>query len=297
MIGQFIRVWEEESVSGQVFQRIRWESMVVDRRKGITSSRDCIVFDNTTIEFEVRRSARRRKTVEIALEGSNVRVLAPSNLPADDVRRIVRKRAPWILERLADSPVGPSQRRFASGDMLPYLGRDVKMVVQAADVPAPEVHFSRHQLLGTEPIRRSPADMAVWGKVLSVSVPHGIEDTERVEQVRSAIAGWFKDRAAEMLPKKVDVWRPRLSIDERPLVLVRNQRSQWGSCSSDGTIRFSWRVMMLELPLIEYVVVHELAHLKVMDHSAAFWEVVSEVMPDAKDRRRRLGAVSRTLPL
>ena len=251
--------------------------MVVDRRKGITSSRDCIVFDGATIEFEVRRSARRRKTVEIALDGGNVRVLSPSNLPAEDVRRIVRKRAPWILERLADSPVGPIQRRFASGDTLPYLGQDVKVVVQTGDIPAPEVHFGRYQL--------------------RVSVPHSMGDTEQAEQVQSAIAGWFKYRAAEMLLKKVDVWRPRLDIDERPRILVRDQRSRWGSCSADGTIRFSWRVMMLELPLIEYVVVHELAHLKVMDHSAAFWEVVLGVMPDAKDRRRRLGVVGRTLPL
>ena len=255
----------------------RWKNMAADRRKGITSSRDCIVFDGTTIEFEVRRSARRRKTVEIALDGGNVRVLAPSNLPAGDVRRIVRKRASWILERLSGTPVGPRPRPFASGDTLPYLGRDVRIVVQAADVPAPEVHFGR-------------------GRV-HVAVPHGMGNTEQVEQVRSAIVGWFKSQAAEMLPKKADLWRPRLGIDERPRILVRSQRSRWGSCSSDGTIRFSWRVMMVELPLIEYVVVHELAHLKVMDHSAAFWDVVSDVMPDAKDRRRRLGAVGRTLPL
>lgn len=251
--------------------------MVANRRKRITSSMDCIVFDGTTIEFEVRRSARRKKTVEIALDGSNVRVLAPSNLPVGDVRRIVRKRASWILERLADSPVGPSQGRFASGDTLPYLGRDFKMAVQTADVPAPEVHFGRRQL--------------------RVSVPHSMGDTEQVEQVQSAIVGWFKDRAAELLPKKVDVWRPRLGIDERPRILVRSQYSQWGSCSSNGTIRFSWRLMMVDPSLIEYVVVHELAHLKVMDHSAAFWEVVSSVMPDAKDRRRRLGIAGRTLPL
>ncbi len=271
--------------------------MAADRRKSIISSRDCIVVDGATIEFEVRRSARRRKTVEIALDGGNVRVLAPSNLPEGDVRRIVRRRAPWILKRASETPVMPNPMRFVSGETLPYLGRDARMVVQTADVPVPEVHFSRCRLLGTDPIRRSPAGMAAWGQVLSVSVPLGMGDTERVEQVQSAIVGWFRGQAAEMLPKKVDLWHPRLGIDERPRILVRDQRSRWGSCSSNGTIRFSWRLMMVDPSLIEYVVVHELAHLKVMDHSAAFWKVVSEVMPDAKDRRRRLAAVGRTLPL
>ena len=251
--------------------------MAPGRSNRVTLSRDRVEFDGRTIEYEVRRSVRRRKTVEIALDRGNVRVLAPSNLPADDVRRIVCKRAAWILKRLADSLVAPSMRRFVSGDTLPYLGQNIKMVVQGADVPVPEVHLERQQLL--------------------VSVPYCIEEPERVEHIGNAIVGWFKGRASELLPMKVDLWRPRLGIEARPRILVRNQRSQWGSCSSGGTIRFSWRVMMLEPPLMEYIVVHELAHLKVMDHSAAFWKVVSDVMPDAKDRRRRLGVVGRTLPM
>ena len=92
-------------------------------------------------------------------------------------------------------------------------------------------------------------------------------------------------------------WLPVMGRSEMPRVLVRDQRSRWGSCSSDGTLRFSWRLAMLEPELIESVVVHELAHLDVMNHSKAFWDVVLKAMPDARERRKRLGEAGLRLPL
>ena len=80
-------------------------------------------------------------------------------------------------------------------------------------------------------------------------------------------------------------------------MLVRDQRRRWGSCAHDGTLRFNWRVMMLEPALIEYVVVHELAHLTVPNHSPEFWAAVSAALPDVPDLRRRLREVGSALPL
>ena len=80
-------------------------------------------------------------------------------------------------------------------------------------------------------------------------------------------------------------------------MLVRDQRQRWGSCAPDGTLRFNWRVVMLEPDLAEYVVVHELAHLKVSGHSAKYWALVSGLLPDAQQRRRRLRESGRLLPL
>ncbi len=82
-----------------------------------------------------------------------------------------------------------------------------------------------------------------------------------------------------------------------PRVLIRDQRLRWGSCAPDGTLRFNWRVVMLKPSLIEYVVVHELAHLTHPNHSPSFWGLVTEVMPDAQERRARLREEGRTLPL
>ena len=114
-----------------------------------------------------------------------------------------------------------------------------------------------------------------------------------------AIANWFADRARERLARDVDRWWSKLGRGDRSRIkiLIGNQRSRWGSCSSDGKIRFSWRVMMLEPTLIDYIVAHELAHLSVMNHSRDFWAVVETAMPDWKTRRATLREVGQSLPL
>ena len=115
--------------------------------------------------------------------------------------------------------------------------------------------------------------------------------------VFSAISAWYRARAEEHVRASVERWRSKFGVSVMPPVLIGNQRSFWGSCSPDGTLRFSWRTMMLEPALIDYIVVHELAHLEVMNHSKAFWAVVSKVMPDALQRRRRLREAARGIPL
>ena len=80
-------------------------------------------------------------------------------------------------------------------------------------------------------------------------------------------------------------------------MLIRDQQQRWGSCVPDGTLRFNWRVAMLQPELAEYVVVHELAHLKVSSHSAEYWALVSSLLPDAQERRRRLREAGKMLPL
>ena len=117
------------------------------------------------------------------------------------------------------------------------------------------------------------------------------------ESIRRAVVGWYRDRAAERLPGVVERWWPRLGRSEKSRILIRDQRQRWGSCAPDGTLRFNWRAMMLKPALIEYVVVHELAHLTHRNHSTDFWDLLSTAMPDAQQRRLRLREEGRTLPL
>ena len=83
----------------------------------------------------------------------------------------------------------------------------------------------------------------------------------------------------------------------KPQIIIGNQKTLWGSCAADGTLRFNWRLVMMSPTLMEYVVVHELAHLKVRNHSAAFWKVVNRALPDATQRRQELRETGRSLPL
>lgn len=240
------------------------------------TERDSVRVGDTVIEYAIRRSERRKKTVQIRVDGRAVRVAAPSATPDGELRAIVRKRAPWILKRLAEAAPEAAGPRFVSGETLPYLGQHIPLVVERGDVPSP-VRLDRGGF--------------------RIVVPGDLEDGEREVQIRSAVVAWYRARAAERFPAGVDRWWPRLGCGEPSRVLIRDQRRRWGSCASDGTLRFSWRGMMLEPALIDYIVVHELAHLTVRNHSPDFWTLVASALPDAQERRKRLREAGRALPL
>ena len=236
-----------------------------------------IRFGNTTIDYDVRRSDRRKKTVQITVDGGGVQVAAPMTTPDTELQAIVRKRAPWILSHASGEMLEAAPKRFVSGETLPYLGRNVRMVIEPADVRSPQVRFDHWRF--------------------RVTVPTTLDGDERYEPIRRAVVGWYRERAAERLPEIMERWWPRLGRGEMPKILVRDQRQRWGSCAPDGTLRFNWRAMMLKPALIEYVVAHELAHLTHRNHSTDFWGLLSKAMPDAQQRRNRLREAGRTLPL
>ncbi|MDE2861640.1 MAG: SprT family zinc-dependent metalloprotease [Chloroflexota bacterium] len=230
-----------------------------------------------TIRFELRRSARRTRTINIRVEGDRVVLAVPVRTPLSEARDIVRKRATWILDHLARTPVQPPQLLVEGRGELPFMGRSVPVMVEPSAV-------------------RSAAARLV-DDTLRVNVPPALDAELRDESARHAVVEWLRVQAAEKLPVEVERWWPRLGTGEHARVRIGNQRRQWGNCSAEGVIRFSWRVMMLEPELIEYVVVHEMAHLTRMDHSKEYWALVARAMPDAADRRRRLREVQDTLPL
>ena len=229
------------------------------------------------IEYTVRRSKRRRKTVQISVSHGAVVVSAPMRTPNREIQAIVQKRAGWILEKLETEAQEPPPLRLVTGEKLPYLGREVELAVEDTGVSRPLARLDS-------------------GRMLVVSPP-GLAEDERRESVRKALVAWYRARAAEVMADSVARWSPVMGRSEMPRVLVREQRTRWGSCSSDGTLRFNWRLAMVETELIDSVAVHELAHLYVMDHSPAFWEVVLRAMPDARERRKRLADAGRRLPL
>ena len=241
------------------------------------TDRDSVRFGDTTIEYEVRRSTRRRKTVEITVDGGGVRVVAPVPTPEAELRSLVRKRAPWILRHASEAMLEAAPKRFVSGETLPYLGRNVRMIVSPADVRRPEVRFDHWRF--------------------RIAVPPSMEGAARRDAIHRAVVQWYRARATKRLEAGVERWWPRLGRGERSRVLVRDQRQRWGSCAPDGTLRFNWRAMMLAPDLIEYVIVHELAHLTHRDHSASFWTLLSRAMTDAQQRRKRLRETGRMLPL
>ena len=247
--------------------------------------------------------------MQIAVDDGGVRVSVPWRASKSRVREFVHRRAGWIREQLAvvSAASQAARKRLAGGDALPYLGREIRLVVETGRDPAPAALLD--------------------GESLVVHVDDAPSGGDRPDPVRDAVLAWYRGRAEEVLPAKVDRWLPRAvyyrpvehpyeplirwgdllphAVDEhlprlghasKPRVLIRDQKTLWGSCAHDGTLRLNWRAVMLEPALIDYIVVHELTHLDVRNHSAAFWEQADTILPGTQGLRRRLRQVERTLP-
>jgi len=236
------------------------------------TERASVEFDGRLIEYTVVRSARRKKTIEITLDPERgVLVRSPARTTRKDIAELVQKRAGWILNHATEDILDPTPRRFTNGERLYYLGKHIPIV----------------------------ADTALDGRVsvsledgaFHIAAPPDISEEERVAAVKDVVERWYRREAARLLPEKVARWQNKVSRKKPTQVLIRNQRRRWGSCSSDGSIRLNWRIIMAEQALIDYVVVHELAHLAVMDHSPRYWNVVKRALPDYKARRKRLNEV------
>lgn len=203
-------------------------------------------------------------------------VAAPLRTAASKIEAIVRRRAGWILRHEADAARATHERRFVSGESLPYLGRLVRMWVREDDVSRVELRFHHWQF--------------------DVTVPSRITARRRRGVISRAFEHWYRERALMHLDRRSAVLAARLGV--RPTgVLVRDQRRRWGSCSPEGVLRFNWRLVMQAPALIDYVVVHELAHLRSRTHGADYWSHVAMLVPDHRERRTRLRELGRQLPL
>ena len=225
-------------------------------------------FGDARIHYQVVRSPRRHKTIEITVdEPGLVTVAAPADIPAGDLEAAVRRRAGWIIRHDGEAAAALPPRRFVSGESLPYLGRSVLMAVHPTDDDQVAIRFHHWQF--------------------DVDVPRSLEGDERHAKVRAAFESWYRERAALKLPSRVERIGSLLGV--RPTeVLIRGQRKRWASCAPDGTLRFNWRAIMAPPALLDYVVAHELAHLRVRGHTPEYWAIVAQAVPDYRLRRARL---------
>ncbi len=270
-----------ESMSGSA-QRHQWDdrhgraaAMARSKLKAAVEP-GSVRFRGTAIKYDVHRSPRRKKTVEISIREGTVRVAAPVVTSKAELDRMVLKRAEWILGKLAATVEEAQTRRLGTGDTVPLLGENVPLRLETSAVDKATARFD--------------------DRVLRVHLPPGLGKKEAVDSAEEAMFQWYRAQAAEHLTAAVDRWWPALGRGEKCQILIRNQKRRWGSCSSGGTIRFNWRLMMLAPDLVDLVVVHELAHLTVMNHSREFWSLVAEHIPGLKERQKRLREAEAILP-
>lgn len=253
-----------------------------------------LYYQNKIIRYTIRRSARRR-TVGITIDVQGVRVAAPKRMPLEQVIALVNTKARWIADKYTQfkSRLEP-RKRFVSGEEFLYLGRRVSLQIQSEGL-SPRPKRGRHKSgssiqpelfdFNFLPRTRLKAAVALKGNVLHVQAD--ASSRQSTKEVREILEEWYKARAEEVITRRVRHYADQLGWP-MPKVLIRNQKKRWGSCNAKGELRFNWRLVMLPLPVLDYVVVHEMAHLKVLNHSPRFWALVEQIMPNYKARHQAL---------
>ncbi len=210
------------------------------------------------IAYRLRRS--RRRTIGLTIDQRGLRIGAPLRARHDDIEALIRRHGQWVLDKLAawrERPV-PAPLAIADGSVLNVLGRPLIVAV----TPAPRARWQwRDERLHLWP---SPATDA-----------------------RTLLEKALRDQARSVFAARLAHYAPFLGVAVPPLRLS-SARTRWGSCSARGGIALNWRLLFLPLPLVDYVVCHELAHLKEMNHGPRFWSVVERLCPDWRARRREL---------
>ena len=289
---------------------------------------DNLVIDD--VAFDVRWS-RRRRTIGISIprEGAP-RLAAPAGCRRATLETAVRAKLPWVRRKLGERAALSqlaAPRRYETGERFPYLGHDYRLVLlddesSADEVPgdgaAPAAAPARDgrdkdvqlMLLGGSDETVVASATAGWGGFdLSGGSHEGTAHgrpalvlrrgrfelpSSLAAQGRECFEAWYRARAADVLTARVAHFAPLFGV-EPPVVRIKDMRSRWGSCSSGGRISLHWGLVLLSGDVLDYVVVHELAHLREMNHSARFWRGVEEILPDYRGRRARLKATGRTV--
>ena len=213
------------------------------------------------LDFEVRRSDRRR-TLGLTVERDGSLVLsAPSQVADERVERFARQKRFWVYQKLAAREARPQAltgRQFVAGEGFPYLGRSYRLqLVSELDVPL-KLEAGRFRM------RRDTPD-----------------------EYRAAMTRWYTTHARDWLTGRVARYSARARVAPCA-VAVRDLGFRWGSCGKSGRLYFHWRSILLPPSIVDYIVVHELVHLREPHHTPNFWRAVEQLMPDGQQRRRWL---------
>ncbi|WP_281092526.1 M48 family metallopeptidase [Fusibacter bizertensis] len=224
-----------------------------------------IKYGTQTIEFTVTYS--KRKTIEIGVEPPNaVSVVAPEEIDDDILIKHVKSKAKWIVQKLYEIKEIQSQhidREYVNGEAFMYLGRNYTLeIVDDQSLKKPVTKLFQGKFIIYTPTREST-------------------------KLKASMVGWYRHKTLEKVNERIVFYQKYFDLKPAD-VRVKEQKKRWASCTSKGELIFNWRCVMAPSWVLDYVVVHEMCHLQVMDHSKEFWSLVERIMPDYDNRRKWL---------
>ncbi|QDQ87772.1 M48 family metallopeptidase [Alcaligenaceae bacterium SJ-26] len=230
------------------------------------------------IRFMLLRSHRRSIGFRICEDG--LRITAPVWASLKQIDDAVQTKAAWITRKLSDwqnrhAALAAEPDCWRAGGHFPYQGRPVRIVLAA-----PALHFSSNT---DGQVAMPQAQAQAQADSLYLPLPTDADSAS----ICKAVQAWLQQRARELFSLRIGHFERRTGLRVRHWRLSA-ANTRWGSCSSDGRIMLNWKLIHCAPDIIDYVIAHELAHLREMNHSAAFWHEVGQIMPNYEQARVRL---------
>ena len=264
----------EDALPAQTLQ----QSLTPTTLRHPRASREALL-DDVVVGYEFTRGKRRTIGFSVGPDGLAVR--APRWVPLPEIDKAVLEKSDWILKKLQEMrergrQLEASRIEWADGCVLPFLGQQVMVRLDP-----------RHAFSGAGAELKSVAQTALPDSPEVLTLHVGLPHSAAPAQIRDAVQAWLMRQAKRLFTERLDHFAPHLSVQWRKLSLS-SAGTRWGSASADGSIRLNWRLIHFTQAVIDYVVVHELSHLRVMDHSPRFWDTVRAVVPDYAQLRGQL---------
>ncbi len=225
-----------------------------------------ILIADQTVDYRLRRS--RRRTIGLCIDHRGLRVGAPSRASLAAIETLIRQHGQWVLDKLSEWRERPSAPPLQVVDGTSFFALGEPYTAAVRPTSRPRAQFIGNTLL------------------LEVNAP---AETNRLFEKA------LREKARRVFAERLALYALRLGVGTPPLRLS-SARTRWGSCSHHGGISLNWKLVFMPLPVVDYVVCHELAHLKEMNHSPRFWSVVEQICPDWRSRRLELRQFGRQIP-
>lgn len=230
-----------------------------------------LIVNQQKIPLTIRRSPRaRRLSLRIESEKPELVLVIPRYALSMQIDSFIKKQTPWIekhwnqaLKKTAKRPI----RSYTDGDQYFYFGETLTLKL----IPS---------------VRWRPG-VRVNGNDLEITLHKATTVSDGKKAIKKAVQEFYKKKAEEVIHDRLQFFSEHYGLKYNR-VTFRNQKTRWGSCSSAKNLNFNWRLIMAPIEIIDYVVVHELCHLKHMNHSPAFWKLVAETIPSYKECRKWL---------
>ena len=223
--------------------------------------------DNLNLDYRLLRS--KRKTIGFLIDDDGLRVSAPRWITINEIEAAIVSKQQWIFRKMNEQRERSVRRLqpamvWCDGATLPYLGTDITLRIADSG-------------------NLGGAFFNADTRELHLSLPSPASE----QQLKDRVQGWLQSEAKRVFAERLALYAEKLGVSYKSFALS-SASTQWGSCTADGKIRLNWRLMHFALPNIDYVVTHELSHLREMNHGPQFWATVQSILPEFEQARKAL---------